>query len=86
MANNPILSELYEIRSRILAEHPENLRDFLDDEQRRLESQGHPIAQIKQRSIQRTNAGKPAVPTFESPSAAPGISGGQPRAADQSTS
>ncbi len=51
MSNNPILNELYEVRSRILAEHPHDLREHLDDEWRRLKSQGHPVADIRQRSI-----------------------------------
>ena len=67
MTKNPILSELYEIRSRIVAEHSEDLRDFPDDEQRRLEFQGHPIAQIKQRAIRRTGAAKQPASTMECP-------------------
>ena len=58
MTKNPILGELYEIRSRILADHPDDLRDYLRSELERLKSQGHPIAQITQRTIRRTQAAK----------------------------
>ncbi len=51
MTKNPILSELYEIRSRILAEHPAGLREFLNEELRRLKAAGHPVARVKQRTI-----------------------------------
>ena len=51
ITKNPILSELYEIRAQILAEHPHDLREHLAAELRRLKSQGHPIAEIPQRRI-----------------------------------
>ncbi len=60
MLNNPILNELYEIRSRILAEHPLNLREYLDEEMRRLKTQGHPVARVQQRSIRRLEAVRPS--------------------------
>ncbi len=58
MTKNPILSELYDIRSRILADHGDDLRGYLRSELERLKSEGHPIAQIKQRAIRRTGAAK----------------------------
>ena len=51
IAKNPILSELYEILARILADHPHDLREHLDEELRHLKTQGHPIAEIPQRRI-----------------------------------
>lgn len=60
MAKNPILNELYDIRARILADHGENLRDCLRSEFERLKTEGHPVAKIKQRTIRRTGAAKPA--------------------------
>lgn len=56
MAKNPILEELYEIRSQILAEHGENLSEYLHNEFERLKSEGHPVAKIKQRRIRRETA------------------------------
>ncbi len=58
MTKNPILSELYDIRSRILADHGKDLRGYLHSELERLKSEGHPIAQIKQRTIRCTGAAK----------------------------
>ena len=59
MTKNPILNELYETRSRILAEHGNDLRDYLRSELARLKAEGHPIARIKQRSIRCAGARKP---------------------------
>jgi hypothetical protein len=59
MTKNPILNELYDIRSRILADHGDDLRDYLHRELERLKSEGHPIADIKQRRIRRTAVAKP---------------------------
>ena len=58
MTKNAILDELYDIRSRILADHGDDLRDYLHSELVRLKSEGHPIAQIKQRSIRCAGAAK----------------------------
>ena len=58
MTKNPILSELYDIRSRILADHGKDLRGYLQSELERLKSEGHPIAQIEQRTIRSTGTGK----------------------------
>ncbi len=60
MLNNPILNELYEIRSRILAEHPLNLREYLDAVTRRLKTDGHPVARVQQRSIRRLEEVQPS--------------------------
>jgi hypothetical protein len=70
MTKNPVLSELYEIRSRILADHGDDLRGYLHGELERLKSEGHPIADIKQRKVRRTGAtksGTVAVETLSSP-------------------
>ena len=58
MTKNSILSELYDIRSQILADHGDDLRDYLRSELERLKSEGHPIAQIKQRTIRCTGSAK----------------------------
>lgn len=58
MTKNSILSELYEIRSRILADHGDDLRGYLHREFERLKSEGHPIAQIKQRSLRCASVAK----------------------------
>jgi len=59
MSKNPILSELYGIRSQILAEHGDDLRGYLHSQFERLRAEGHPIAQIKQRTIRCTGTSKP---------------------------
>jgi hypothetical protein len=51
---NPILKELYDIRREILAEHRDDLADHLRTELARTKASGHPVAKIKQRSIQYT--------------------------------
>ncbi len=51
MAENPILDELYSVRSQIQAEHGDHLSAYLHGEFERLKAAGHPIAQIKQRTI-----------------------------------
>jgi hypothetical protein len=56
MTPNPILDELYRIRSQILADHAEDLRPFLQSEMERLKSSGHTVAKIKQRAIRRERA------------------------------
>ena len=72
MTKNPILSELYEIRSRILSDHGDDLRDYLRSELERLKSEGHPIARIKQRTIRCTGAAKSGESAVENPSSPPG--------------
>jgi hypothetical protein len=72
MTKNPILSELYDIRARILADHGDDLRDYLRSELERLKAQGHPIARIKQRTIRCIAAAKSAGSAMESHSSPPG--------------
>ena len=72
MTKNPILSELYDIRSRILADHGDDLRGYLRSELERLKSEGHPIAQIKQRTIRCTGAAKSGKLPMEDLSSPPG--------------
>ena len=72
MTKNPILSELYDIRSQILAEHGDDLRGYLRSEFERLKAEGHPIAQIKQRTIRCTGAVKSGVLAVENQSSPSG--------------
>ncbi len=58
MSKNPILSELHDIRSKILAEHGDDLRGYLHSQFERLRAEGHPIAKVKQRAIRYTGAAK----------------------------
>lgn len=58
MPKNPILEELYAIRSQIQAEHGDHLSAFLHSEFVRLKAGGHPLAQIKQRKIRCTEVAK----------------------------
>lgn len=53
---NPILSELYDVRRQILAEHKDDLQDYLHAELERARADGHPIAKIKQRTIDGNRA------------------------------
>lgn len=69
---NPILSEIYDIRRQILAEHKDDLEDYLHAELDRAKADGHPIAKIKQRTIRCTGAAKSDVGTVESQSSPPG--------------
>ena len=48
---NPRLEELYDIRRDILAEHKDNLADYLRAELAQTKAAGHPIAKIKQRTV-----------------------------------
>ena len=56
---NPILEELYDIRRQILAEHKDDLSDYLRAGLAQTKASGHPIAKIKQRTIRCTGATKP---------------------------
>jgi hypothetical protein len=58
MPNNPILEELYAVRRQIMNEHGDDLVAYLHSEFERLKASGHPIANIKQRTIQCTGAAK----------------------------
>lgn len=69
---NPILSEIYDIRRQILAEHKDDLKDYLHAELERARAEGHPIAEIKQRTIRCTRAAKSAVAAVESQMSPPG--------------
>ena len=71
MPKNPILEELYAARSQIQAEHGEHLAAYLHDEFERLKAGGHPLAQIKQRTIRCTGAAKSGVSAMESQSSPP---------------
>ena len=55
---NPILKELHDIRKQILAEHGDDLGDYLRSELERTKASGHPVAQIKQRTIRSGGAAK----------------------------
>ena len=55
---NPILREIYDIRRQILAEHKDDLTDYLHAELERAKADGHPIAKIQQRTIRCTGAAK----------------------------
>ena len=52
--DNPILSEIYDVRRQILAEHENDLHAYLQAELERAKADGHPIAKIRQRSIRHT--------------------------------
>lgn len=69
---NLILSEIYDIRRQILAEHKDDLQDYLHAELERAKGDGHPIAKIKQRTIRCTGAAKPGVAAVESQTSPPG--------------
>ncbi len=51
MAKNPILEELYAVRSQIQAEYGDQLSDYLHSEFERLKAEGHPVAHVEQRSV-----------------------------------
>ncbi|NOZ40292.1 MAG: hypothetical protein GXP24_08715 [Planctomycetes bacterium] len=53
---NPILKELHDIRKEILAEHGDDLNEYLRAEWKRAKASGHPVAQIKQRTLRCTGA------------------------------
>ena len=72
MPDNPILEELYAIRSQIQTEHGENLSAFLYGEFERLKAQGHPVAQVKQRTIRCTKGANSGASAMADPSSPPG--------------
>ena len=51
MTPNPILQELYAARAQIMAKYGNDLGAYLRDATERTKASGHPIAQIKQRTI-----------------------------------
>jgi hypothetical protein len=71
MPKNPILEELYAVRSRIQAEHGDHLSAYLHSEFERLRAEGHPVAQIKQRTIRCPGAAKSAGSAVDSRSSPP---------------
>ena len=72
MPENPILEELYAVRSQIQAEHGNHLSAYLHSEFERLKAGGHPVAQIKQRTIRCTGAAKSGELARENQSSPPG--------------
>ena len=72
MPKNPILEELYAVRSQIQAEHGDHLSAYLHSEFERLKAGGHPVAQIKQRTIRSTEAAKSVAPAVVGRSSPPG--------------
>ena len=56
MPENPILEELYAVRSQILAQHGDRLAAYLHSEFERLKAAGHPVVEIEQRRIRCTGA------------------------------
>jgi len=72
MPKNPILEELYAVRSQIQAEHGDHLPAYLHSEFERLRAGGHPVAEIKQRTIRCTGAAMVAASAVASRSSPPG--------------
>jgi hypothetical protein len=58
MSKNLILEELYAVRSQLQAEYGDHLSAYLHSEFERLKAGGHPVAEIKQRTIRSTGAAK----------------------------
>lgn len=58
MPKNPILEELYEIRSEILAEYDGDVEAYLRSAAERAKASGHPVAKVQQRSIRRKRIGQ----------------------------
>jgi hypothetical protein len=58
MSKNPILDELYAVRSQLQAEYGSDLSAYLHREFERLMREGHPVARIQQRTIRCTGAAK----------------------------
>jgi hypothetical protein len=71
MQPNPILEELYAIRRQILADHGDDLTAYLHAQFERTKSSGHPIAQIKQRTIRCSGAAKSGESLVENLSSPP---------------
>lgn len=67
MTANPILQELYAARAQIMAKYGNDLGEYLRDAAERTRASGHPIAQIKQRTIRCKGATKSGVSAVESP-------------------
>ena len=71
MMTNPILEELYDVRRQILAEHKDDLTDYLRAGLAQTKATGHPIAKIKQRTIRCTGAAKSSESSVENQSSPP---------------
>jgi len=71
MTTNPILQELYAARAQIMADYGNDLGAYLRDAAERTRASGHPIAQIKQRTIRCTGAAKSSDLTVENLSSPP---------------
>ena len=56
MTTNAVLQELYAARTQIMAKYGNDLSAYLRDAAERSKVSGHPIAQIQQRTIRRTQA------------------------------
>ena len=72
MSTNPILEELYAVRRQIMDEHGDDLTAYLHAEFERLKASGHPIANVKQRTIRCTGAAKTGDLEVENQSSPPG--------------
>ena len=72
MPKNPILEELYAVRSQIQAEHGDHLSAYLHSEFERLKAGGHPVAEIEQRTVRCARAAKPGASAVVSRSSPPG--------------
>ncbi len=71
MTANSILRELYAARTQIMANFGNDLGAYLRDAAERTKASGHPIAQIKQRTIRCTGAAKSSISAVESQSTPP---------------
>ena len=71
MTGNPILEELYAARAQIMARYGDDLGAYLRDAAERTRVSGHPIAQIKQRTIRCTGAAKSSASAVDSQSSPP---------------
>ena len=65
MATNTILRELYAARDQIMTEYGNDLGAYLRDAAERVKNSDHPIAKIKQRTIQHTAAAKAGGPEVD---------------------
>jgi hypothetical protein len=72
MTTNPILQELYAARAQIMAKYGNDLGAYLRDAAERTKASGHPIANIKQRTIRCTGAAKPGDSAKSTQSSLPG--------------
>ncbi|NIL98313.1 MAG: hypothetical protein GTO53_10595 [Planctomycetales bacterium] len=69
---NTILEELYNIRREILAEHGDDLAEYLRAGLAKTKAAGHPVAKITQRTIRCTGAAKSGVLAVDNQSSPPG--------------